>query len=312
MDQINNFTGNLNNLVTIVMPVKNGELYVKDAIESINRQTINPAKVILADNNSTDRTIEIFQNNLKSSLKLEVYKSNKDIKSMNNFFRCIDKVETEYFCWLSHDDYFSDNWLEENLKVHFQNKDCITSFGECISVYENHERFYRTGINRNMHIPRAYKKGQLIKFLLERNLYHEIYEFGLHKTSLFKKALLSEEKVNKLSSISPGGDSCITLSLLSIGSLCNTQNTKFFKRDIYSSNGYKQSKTSVLYRIFVLELPWSYYVDITDWIVKTYKQRKIPTLLFLILTSRFQSFKKIILRLIKEIKNLKHNQFIFF
>ena len=51
----------LDKLVTIVMPVKNGMPLIKNAIDSINKQSISPAKVILADNNSEDQTIEFLK-----------------------------------------------------------------------------------------------------------------------------------------------------------------------------------------------------------------------------------------------------------
>tara|TARA_Y100001978_G_C23659377_1_gene417805 strand:+ start:402 stop:1346 length:945 start_codon:yes stop_codon:yes gene_type:complete len=295
---------NFDKLVTIILPVKNGEPLVIDAIESINRQTINPAKVILADNNSKDRTIEIFKNRLNKSINLEIFKSNNDIGAMDNFFRCIDKVETEFFCWLAHDDYIADNWLEENLKVHFQNKDCITSFGKTVFFSESGEKVLPTGITNKMNVPRPYKKGNLMKFILERQLFGVFYEFGLNNVALFKKALLSEEKIKKLNSIKCGGDTCLVLSLLSEGSLCTTNKTKFYRRLRLDSDGCEVSKTNLLYRIFILELPWSYFRDVTDWISDTYNKKKTPILILLILTSRLQSVKKILRRLLYEFKNL--------
>ena len=60
----------------------------------------------------------------------------------------------------------------------------------------------------------------------------------------------------------------------------------------------------LLYRIFILELPWSYFRDVTNWISDTYNKKKIPILILLILTSRLQSIKKILRRLLNEFKNL--------
>ncbi len=295
---------NFDKLVTIVMPVKNGEPLVKDAIESINRQTISPAKVILADNNSKDKTIEIFKNTLKKSICLEIFRSKKDIGAMDNFFRCIDKVDTEFFCWLAHDDYIADNWLEENLKVHFKNKECITSFGKTVFFSESGKKVLPTGITNKMNVPKPYKKGELMKFILERQLFGVFYEFGLNNMALFKKALLSKEKIKKLDSIKCGGDTCLVISLLSEGSLCTTNKTNFYRRLRLDSDGCEVSKTNLLYRIFILELPWSYFRDVTDWISVTYNRRKFPILFILILTSRFQSIKKIFKRLFREFKKL--------
>ena len=287
--------------VTIILPVKNGEPLVRDAIESINKQSVNISKVILADNNSKDRTIKIVKENLKKSIELEIDKSNKDIGSMNNFFRCINKIETDYFCWLAHDDYLSENWIEENINVHLNNQDCITSFGKTIFLNELDEQIYPTGIGKNMHVPKTYKKGELMKFILERQLFGVFYEYGLHKTSLFKKAFLSKNKIKKIDSIKVGGDTCLVLSLLANGSLYNTDKTKFFRRNRLDSDGSKISETSLFYRIFILELPWSYFIDVSNWISFTYKRNRIYILLLLIITSRFQSITKIFQRILKEI-----------
>lgn len=46
-------------MVTIVIPTKNEEAYLPRLLESIQRQTLKPSKIIVADAHSTDRTREI-------------------------------------------------------------------------------------------------------------------------------------------------------------------------------------------------------------------------------------------------------------
>lgn len=305
--ELNISSNRLEELVTIIMPVRNGESLIIDAINSINNQTIKPSKVILADNNSKDNTIEFFRKNLKKSIKLEIFESKKDLGAMHNFFRCINEVETKYFCWLAHDDYFADNWLEENLLVHIREKECITSFGKTIFISESGMVTYPTGIKENMNVPNSYTKGNLIKFIMERQLFSVFYEFGIHNTFLFKEALVSAKKINKLNSIKVGGDTCLVLSLLSKGSLCNTKKTIFYRRLRQSSDGCKVSKTNLFFRIFILELPWSYFKEVSGWICETYKKPRLFILIILIISSRVQSIKKIFKRFIYEIKKLIKN-----
>ena len=266
----------------------------------------------MADNNSKDRTIEIVKNTLKESIKLEIYKSKKTTVSFINFFRCLDEVQTDYFCWLAHDDYLGDNWLEENIKVHLKNRNCISSFGEMIFLNENGERTFTTGVNKKMQIPRAYPKGSLLKFLAERQIGPVFYEFGVHNTFLFKKTFPSQEMINKLSSVKVGGDTCLTIALLSKGSLCNTKETRYFRRNRKNSEGAGLSKSNILFRIFLLELPWSFFLDVSEWISFTFKKNRIFYLLILVISSRFQSFQKIVQRLFIEIKNIKKNNTKYF
>ena len=103
-------------------------------------------------------------------------------------------MDTEYFSWLAFDDYFEDNWLEENLKVHRKNKDCISSFGDLIFLNAENKRIYPTGIYKNMKIPFEYQKGNFMKIFLERQLGFVFYIYGVHNTYLFKKALGSDKK----------------------------------------------------------------------------------------------------------------------
>ncbi len=51
---------NTQHTVSVVMPVYNGEKYVEDALCSVLRQTISPTEIIVIDDGSTDRTLEIL------------------------------------------------------------------------------------------------------------------------------------------------------------------------------------------------------------------------------------------------------------
>lgn len=45
--------------LSLIIPVYNGEYHIRNTLVSIARQTVMPHEVILVDNNSTDRTVEI-------------------------------------------------------------------------------------------------------------------------------------------------------------------------------------------------------------------------------------------------------------
>ena len=50
----------MNNLISIIMPVKNGEKYLKEAIDGIHNQKMN-VEIILVNDCSPDNTFEVIE-----------------------------------------------------------------------------------------------------------------------------------------------------------------------------------------------------------------------------------------------------------
>ena len=57
--------------ITVLMPVRNGEKYIKDAINSVLRQTLTDFELLIIDDGSTDRTVEIIQGYTDQRIRLE-------------------------------------------------------------------------------------------------------------------------------------------------------------------------------------------------------------------------------------------------
>ena len=49
-------------LISIIMPVYNGEKYLKDALDSVLKQSFSDFEVICIDDGSTDKSHEILTN----------------------------------------------------------------------------------------------------------------------------------------------------------------------------------------------------------------------------------------------------------
>jgi glycosyltransferase involved in cell wall biosynthesis len=59
MSYLKHFNNSTNILVSIVLPVHNGEPFLLEAIDNIKRQKYHPLEIIIIDDGSTDRTAEI-------------------------------------------------------------------------------------------------------------------------------------------------------------------------------------------------------------------------------------------------------------
>ena len=100
-------------LVSIVIPVYNGTNFLKDAIDSALRQTYKNIEVIVVNDGSTDNggTEGIA---LSYGDKIRYFKKeNGGVASALN--HGIKEMRGEYFSWLSHDDVYNDNKIEEQI-----------------------------------------------------------------------------------------------------------------------------------------------------------------------------------------------------
>ena len=90
--------------VSIVIPVYNGSDYLKEAIESALAQTYKNIEIIVVndgsnDNGNTQRIALSYGNEIRY-----YYKENGGTATALNFG--IEKMQGEYFSWLSHDDVY--------------------------------------------------------------------------------------------------------------------------------------------------------------------------------------------------------------
>lgn len=99
--------------VSIVIPVFNGENYLRQAIDSALSQTYPYVEVIVVDDGSTDGTARLCQS---YGDKIQYfYKENGGVSSAVNLG--ISKMQGEYFSWLSHDDVYHPDKIEKQIKA---------------------------------------------------------------------------------------------------------------------------------------------------------------------------------------------------
>lgn len=104
-------------IVSIIIPVFNGEKYLEKAIQSCINQTYKNIEIIVVDDGSNDNTSLIskkFENKIKY-----FYKDNGGVSSALNLG--IEKSIGEYISWLSHDDFYLENKIFDEIKILSEN-----------------------------------------------------------------------------------------------------------------------------------------------------------------------------------------------
>jgi glycosyltransferase involved in cell wall biosynthesis len=89
-------------LISICIPVYNGEKYLNETINSCLRQDYLNYEIIICNNNSSDNTIEVIR--LIKSKKIKVINNLYKITAQENFNKVISYASGKYFILLPHDD----------------------------------------------------------------------------------------------------------------------------------------------------------------------------------------------------------------
>ena len=101
-------------LVSILMPVFNGEAYVAQAIQAVLAQDYKNFTLFILDDGSTDNTKIIIKNFLEDRRVLVVSEySNKGIIYTRN--KGLNMVKTDYFAFVDADDVVEPGWLSEQV-----------------------------------------------------------------------------------------------------------------------------------------------------------------------------------------------------
>ena len=74
-------------LVSVIIPVYNGETFLAEAVESIKRQAYQLLEIIIVDDGSTDATARIASNT-KGDVRY-VYQPNSGSPSVYDAIRCV-------------------------------------------------------------------------------------------------------------------------------------------------------------------------------------------------------------------------------
>lgn len=233
--------------ITIGIPVFNGEEFIAKTLYKLINQSYSNIEIIISNNKSTDKTLEIIQKYQKVDLRIKVINQSKHMKSVDNFRYLIDKSTGEYFMWLSHDDYFDNNYIENCLP--YLQKDCavfgnvqyINEFGKNINKIQNKRTFRfnnKSLINKFKYVFYPSLSGKMI-------LFWSI--FPLHALKKHKKDLK-----NNFGDIDYFDLPFIYCCLDSINFI-SVQNIFFYKRNHSKSNSNLHSKKNeklYLYKLF--------------------------------------------------------------
>ncbi|MGL4673001.1 glycosyltransferase family 2 protein [Cetobacterium sp.] len=142
--------------ISVCMATYNGEKYIAEQLESILKQLTKEDELVISDDGSKDKTIEIIKRyQKKSQITIKIFEGPKK-GVIKNFEHVISKASKDLIFLSDQDDIWKDNKVEEVKKIFNQNKNITLVI---------HEAFIVDGAGKITGKKSKYQKGILKNIL---------------------------------------------------------------------------------------------------------------------------------------------------
>ncbi|MEM9467298.1 MAG: glycosyltransferase family 2 protein [Actinomycetota bacterium] len=216
-------------IVTVGMPVYNGEDYLRTALDSVFAQTLEDFHLIVRDNASTDGTLDILHE--YRDPRLTVLRAEENGGAARNYNAVFEAADTRYFNWLAHDDLLEPDYLELCVAELERSPDLVGAYGRAIlidedgAVTERYEEGHDLGIDGRF--------GRAASFLRWVRLCSPAF-------SVFRTSALAQTRL-----IEPYAASDMTLlyRLVALGPMASLDTTHLHRR-VHPGMSLKANQTS--------------------------------------------------------------------
>lgn len=124
-------------LISIGLPVYNGEAYLEEAIVSILSQSFENFELVISDNASTDHTYDICKEYESQDRRIRYYRNDRNLGGARNYNRVFELTTGKYFKWATHDDVLGPMFLERCVAILERRPDVSLCFPSMTHIDEN-------------------------------------------------------------------------------------------------------------------------------------------------------------------------------
>jgi glycosyltransferase involved in cell wall biosynthesis len=177
-------------LVSIGMPVYNGERFIRQALDSLLSQDYENFELIISDNASTDNTAEICKRYI-SDRRVQYVRNKENIGALKNFKKLVDMAHGKYFMWAAADDYWAKDFIStmvEELERHPQ-AGVVMSGIQLVNVNGETINSIRFLGDKNPNKMNHYQMLIGLTASGKKKEKYNLYIYGLFRTQLLKESI---------------------------------------------------------------------------------------------------------------------------
>lgn len=205
-------------IVSIGMPVYNGERYLPEALDSIVKQTFTDFELIVSDNASTDQTESICRTYAAQDPRIRFVRNETNLGASINYQTVFRLARGRYFRWAPADDLFAPESLQACVAVLEEHPEAVLCYPKTtlIDEYGSEPRSYED----NLHLPLSSPVERFRRVLKQIGLANCLYGL-IRRETLDKTALLGNY---------PGADIVLILEISLHGQFLEIPRPLFFRR----------------------------------------------------------------------------------
>lgn len=172
-------------LISIIVPIYNSEEYLKTCLNSLISQKYSNIEILLVDNGSTDRSMDICREYQHQDKRIKIYQKTNGYQGAARNLGVL-KSNGEYIMFVDSDDYVSPDFCDYALKITNNEKSDITIFD-----YSTIDK------NNKMSIKHVFdtRTGDISKEVAIKSLIHESFLWNkIFRKNLFNGIVFPENK----------------------------------------------------------------------------------------------------------------------
>lgn len=169
-------------LVSIGVPVFNGERFIEDALASALAQTYPNLEIVICDNCSNDRTQELCLRYATQDARIRYHRYTDHTDSPTNFFRVLNLAKGEFFMWACADDIRPADCVDSLMTAMLRSPQAVMAHGEIVVTAIQSTK----QIANRMDLMDEAPHNRILDFV--RGFEHNAMIYGLYKTDMLKRA----------------------------------------------------------------------------------------------------------------------------
>lgn len=161
-------------MISVVLCSFNGNDFIIEQLESIKNQSVKVDEVIIQDDNSSDKTVELCRKYIEEN-KLDswrIYVNEVSLKVYKNFMSALKKANGDIIFLSDQDDIWEENKVEEMLK-------CFEENQEILSIASTFSRMNREGMTIEERVFHPHSKEDKIKQITKKEFYNFYNYLGM-------------------------------------------------------------------------------------------------------------------------------------